>query len=356
MMPTFQFRAAGFQQFEMAPTKMAYPKPAQMVTMKASRTSQFTSRPSKAHAGMLQEMTTKEYKYEDPSKDLEKVIELIQCQNAFLVDDILSVVKNAVTRATLQFRKVTTAVRAAEVLSLLEEPVNEEQAARLRAAANQVANAIDSTFQLDRKAVNHSELVAFFVSVERACPTIGNTLIRRRGLAFAGRFKELVRYVGRRSMTASQACVLFCILDKLAADGRLVTNSREMAFLAAKIEDGCGKLSAAEMKAVAHHARHISSAQVSAMLQAIAIEVIHRSAFETASAKRYEVVLKTVLLAVDENSGRRAAACFKKGIKKWKAEQEAAAQAEKERIFKEFTYSAACTVINFLSAAKYLND
>lgn len=37
-------------------------------------------------------MTTKEYKYEDPSKDLEKVIELIQCQNAFLVDDILSVV------------------------------------------------------------------------------------------------------------------------------------------------------------------------------------------------------------------------------------------------------------------------
>lgn len=251
---------------------------------------------------------------------------------------------------------MTTAIRAAEVLSLLEEPLNEEQAAGLRATANHVANAIDSTFQLDRKAVNHFEMVAFFVSVERACPTVGNTLIRRRGLAFAGRFKELVGYVGRRGMTASQACVLFCTLNKLAADGRLETDSREMAFLAAKIKDRCSELSHAEMKAVAHHARRISSVHVSQMLQAISMEAIRRSAFKTASVEDYQVVLRTVLLSVKENSGRHAAASFNSLIKKWKAEQEAAAQAEKERTLKETNHSfAACTVINFLSAAKYIN-
>jgi len=275
-----------------------------------------------------------------------------ELHNTLLIQSIISA-GNAVTRATLQFRKVTTAIRAAEVLSLVEEPMDEEQAARLRAAANHVANAIDSAFQLDRKAVNHFEMVAFFVSVERACPTVGDTFIRRRGLAFAGRFKELVSYVGPRGMKVSQACVLFCILNKLADEGRLETDSREMAFLAAKIEEGCGELSAAEMKEVAHHARHSSSVQVSKMLQDIARESIHRDAFNPASTKEYNAVLKTILLAVNSSSGRRAAACLNKQIKKWKAEQEDAAQAEIERKIKEVAYSfAACTVINFLSAAK----
>jgi hypothetical protein len=253
----------------------------------------------------------------------------------------------------LSFRKVTTAIRAAEVLSLLSEPPNEEQAAKLRASVNHVSNAIDATFQLDRKAVNHFEMVAFFVAAERACPTVGKTLIRRRGIAFAGRFKELVSYVGRRGMTPKQATVLFCTLNKLASDGRLHTSNRDMTFLAAKIEDGCSKLSSSELEAVAHHARHTSSLQVTSMLHGIAMEATHRAANNPASNKNYAVILKTVLRSVDITSGRPAAVELKKKIKQWAVEQEAAVQAANEGLIKEMAYSfAACTVLTFLSAAK----
>ena len=40
----------------------------------------------------LQIMSVKDYRYEDPSKDLEKVIALIQSQRAYVLDDVLAAV------------------------------------------------------------------------------------------------------------------------------------------------------------------------------------------------------------------------------------------------------------------------
>jgi hypothetical protein len=252
---------------------------------------------------------------------------------------------------------VTTAIRAAEVLALLDEPPSEEVAAKIRAITNHVASAIEAAYQMDRKAVTHHEMVAFFVAAERACPTISKILIRRRGIAFAGRCKELISYVGRRGMTANQACVLFCTLAKLSADDRLVFGSRDMAFLAANIEVGCGKLSAAEMETIAYQSRTISTVQIAAMLQRIAMEAIRRCVQDPASVKMYQVVLRTVLRSVHLNSGRPAAVELKKKMKLWNAEQEAVAQAAKKRAVQELAFSfAACTVINFLSAAKDINN
>lgn len=248
---------------------------------------------------MLHNMSQKDYQNEDPTADLEKVILLIEGQNIFILEDVLAVVSNAAACATRHFRKVATTLRAIEVLSLLAEPHNEEVAAKIRAATNQVASAFNCAVDRDFKAITHDDMVACFDAAERACPTVSKILIRRRGIAFASRFKQLVSYVGRsgptRAMSPIQATKLFCTLNKLAGKGLLEVNARDMMLLEAKIKDGC-----------------------------------NGSTLET-------MELNAVAFSAEGSSARHAVT-------------EAANEAEMKKLVYSF---AACTVVSFLSAAKY---